>query len=141
MKDYKEYNITKKMISLIKENKITPNVEGLDETYNSNKPKTILQEHKELVNRLNNDLKKNLILEENETKLSTLMLDKNNTPKQISGGNTGEGDVVIDPCAGSGSTLLAAAQCRRKAYGFEIKKDFYKDAQTKVLRDIQQTLF
>lgn len=54
---------------------------------------------------------------------------------------TDDGDVVIDPCAGSGSTLLAAAQCRRKAYGFEIKKDFYKDAQTKVLRDIQQTLF
>ena len=54
---------------------------------------------------------------------------------------TDEGDVVIDPCAGSGSTLLAAAQCRRKAYGFEIKKDFCKQANEKVLRDIQQTLF
>lgn len=54
---------------------------------------------------------------------------------------TDEGDVVIDPCAGSGSTLLAAAQCRRKAYGFEIKKDFFKQANEKVLRDIQQTLF
>lgn len=41
---------------------------------------------------------------------------------------TDEGDVVIDPCAGSGSTLLAAINCNRKAYGFEIKKDFYKDA-------------
>jgi site-specific DNA-methyltransferase (adenine-specific) len=54
---------------------------------------------------------------------------------------TDRGDVVIDPCAGSGSTLLAAAQCGRKAYGFEIKKDFYKLATEKVLTNIQQTLF
>ena len=54
---------------------------------------------------------------------------------------TDPGDVVIDPCAGSGSTLLAAAQCGRKAYGFEIKKDFYKDAKEKVLSNIQKTLF
>lgn len=39
---------------------------------------------------------------------------------------TDAGDVVIDPVAGSASTLLAAAQLGRKAYGFEIKKDFYK---------------
>lgn len=37
-------------------------------------------------------------------------------------------DVVIDPCAGSGSTLLAAANMNRMAYGFEIKKDFYAAA-------------
>lgn len=41
---------------------------------------------------------------------------------------TDEGDVVIDPVAGSGSTLLAAMNCGRKAYGFEIKKDFYREA-------------
>lgn len=41
---------------------------------------------------------------------------------------TDEGDVVIDPCAGSGSSLLAAMNCKRGAYGFEIKKNFYKDA-------------
>lgn len=39
-----------------------------------------------------------------------------------------EGDVVIDPCAGSGTTLIAAIELNRKAYGFEIKKPFYKDA-------------
>jgi site-specific DNA-methyltransferase (adenine-specific) len=54
---------------------------------------------------------------------------------------TDKGDVVIDPCAGSGTTLLAAVQCDRKAYGFEIKKDFYKDAVEKVLSKIQKRLF
>lgn len=42
---------------------------------------------------------------------------------------TDEGDVVIDPVAGSGSTLIAAIKQKRKAYGFEIKKDFYKQAK------------
>ena len=53
---------------------------------------------------------------------------------------TDPGDVVIDPCAGSGSTLLAAAQTGRRAYGFEIKKNFYKEAKTKVLSSIQKRL-
>lgn len=39
---------------------------------------------------------------------------------------TDPGDVVIDPVAGSGSTLIAAEQLHRKAYGFEIKKDMCK---------------
>ena len=54
---------------------------------------------------------------------------------------TDKGDVVIDPCAGSGSTLLAAAQCDRRSYGFEIKKNFYKDSTEKVLINIQRKLF
>jgi site-specific DNA-methyltransferase (adenine-specific) len=42
---------------------------------------------------------------------------------------TDEGDIVIDPCAGSGSTLVAAIRSNRTTYGFEIKKDFYKAAK------------
>ncbi len=42
---------------------------------------------------------------------------------------TDPGDVVIDPVAGSGSTLIAAQNLGRKAYGFEIKKEFYAKAK------------
>lgn len=42
---------------------------------------------------------------------------------------TDEGDVVIDPVAGSGSTLMAARELKRPSYGFEIEKDFYAKAQ------------
>jgi site-specific DNA-methyltransferase (adenine-specific) len=53
---------------------------------------------------------------------------------------TDPGDVVIDPVAGSGSTLIAAEELKRKAFGFEIKKDFYTQAkewieQKRTIRD------
>jgi site-specific DNA-methyltransferase (adenine-specific) len=54
---------------------------------------------------------------------------------------TDTNDVVIDPCAGSGSTLRAAQNCGRRAYGFEIKKDFCKEAREKMLRVTEQKLF
>lgn len=54
---------------------------------------------------------------------------------------TDKGDVVIDPVAGSASTLLAAAQIDRRGYGFEIKKGFYNEAKKKVLKDIQRQIF
>lgn len=41
---------------------------------------------------------------------------------------TDPGDVVIDPCAGSGSTLQAAWELGRAAYGFEVDRKFYNRA-------------
>lgn len=40
-----------------------------------------------------------------------------------------EGDIIIDPCAGSGSTLIACSNKKRKGFGFEIKKEFYNQAK------------
>lgn len=41
---------------------------------------------------------------------------------------TDEGDVVIDPLSGSGSTLVAGLELNRKVYGFEINNKFYKES-------------
>ncbi len=46
---------------------------------------------------------------------------------------TDEGDVVIDPCCGSGSTLRAATELGRSAYGFEIDRIFYEKAKNEML--------
>ena len=53
---------------------------------------------------------------------------------------TDEGDVVIDPCCGSASTLRACAELNRSCYGFEIKKNFCKDAKDKMLNDIDRQI-
>lgn len=54
---------------------------------------------------------------------------------------TDEGDTVIDPVAGSGSTLRACMELNRNCYGFEIDKDFYKLAKEQMLNVQQLTLF
>ena len=51
---------------------------------------------------------------------------------------TDEGDVVIDPCAGSGSTLVAAQELKRKGFGFEIKKNFHKLAENWINEEHQK---
>lgn len=50
---------------------------------------------------------------------------------------TDVGDVVIDPVAGSGTTLLAAELLGRRSYGFEIKKEFVEDFKNKLAKDVQ----
>jgi site-specific DNA-methyltransferase (adenine-specific) len=47
---------------------------------------------------------------------------------------TDAGDVVIDPCAGSGVALLAAEQLGRQGYGFEIKKEYVVGFETEIKR-------
>ena len=39
---------------------------------------------------------------------------------------TNEGDTVLDSCAGSGTTLLAAKQTNRNYIGFELSEEYYK---------------
>ena len=53
---------------------------------------------------------------------------------------TDEGDLVIDPCCGSGSTLRACRDLKRKAVGFEIDKKFYELAKTEMLKEETQEL-
>lgn len=53
---------------------------------------------------------------------------------------TDPGDVIIDPCAGSASTLRAAAELNRNSYGFEIKKDMCHKAKKEMLSTIPMTL-
>lgn len=45
---------------------------------------------------------------------------------------TDENDVVIDPVAGSASTLQAAWELNREAYGFEACKEFYEKAKAEM---------
>lgn len=46
---------------------------------------------------------------------------------------TDPGDVVIDPCCGSGTTLRAAYELGRSAYGFEIDRNFYQRAKDEMM--------
>ncbi len=50
-------------------------------------------------------------------------------------------DVVIDCCAGSGTTLLASANLGRRAYGFELKREFVKGFYEKLYPLIQEDMF
>ena len=46
---------------------------------------------------------------------------------------TDPGDVVIDPCFGSGSTARAAREMGRHFYGFEINKEYYQRAKNEMI--------
>lgn len=53
---------------------------------------------------------------------------------------TDPGDVVIDPVAGSASTLRACAEMGRNAFGFEVSKEFFNRAKADMLSNIQTTI-
>jgi site-specific DNA-methyltransferase (adenine-specific) len=52
-----------------------------------------------------------------------------------------EGEVVIDPVCGSGSTLLAAQKMSRKSYGFEVDRNFFNAAKDRVLSSFEPDMF
>lgn len=60
--------------------------------------------------------------EKNHKLLSELILD-----------NTNEGDVVFDPCAGSGSHLLVAKQLKRKYLGCELDTAYFDTARKRLV--------
>lgn len=52
--------------------------------------------------------------------------------------NSKEKDLVLDACAGSGSTLLMAHKLNRKFIGFELNKDYYKLAKERLDNEMAQ---
>lgn len=51
---------------------------------------------------------------------------------------TDPGEVVIDPCAGSASMIVAAIRTGRSGYGFEIKKDFFRLSAKRIQNELAQ---
>jgi len=50
-------------------------------------------------------------------------------------------DVVIDCCAGSGTTLLAAKNLERKSYGFELKREYVQKFYSEILPCYKPDMF
>ena len=99
--------------------------------------KTLLKATKELLEKQENScyvLSKNTVFkypcgrsklhptEKNHDLLKELILD-----------NSNEGDIVFDPCSGSGSHLLVAKENNRNYLGVELNKEYFKIACNNVL--------
>jgi DNA modification methylase len=48
------------------------------------------------------------------------------------------GGVVIDPFAGSGTTVVVARRLGRRAGGFELHEDFVREARRRITKNIAQ---
>lgn len=53
--------------------------------------------------------------------------------EQLIDATTRDGDLILDPFAGCGSTLLAAKIKGRRYIGIEIKEDYYKTAEERLV--------
>lgn len=52
--------------------------------------------------------------------------------KELITDNSNEGDIVFDPCCGSGSHLLVAKQCNRKYLGIELDDTWFETAKSRI---------
>jgi DNA modification methylase len=52
--------------------------------------------------------------------------------KELITDNSNEGDIVFDPCCGSGSHLLVAKQCGRKYLGIELDDIWFETAKNRI---------
>jgi DNA modification methylase len=46
--------------------------------------------------------------------------------------NTNEGDIVLDPCLGSGTTAIACKQLNRNCIGIELDENYYNIAKERI---------
>lgn len=46
--------------------------------------------------------------------------------------NTNKGDLVFDPCIGSGTTAIVCMEMKRNYLGFELKEEYFKAAQKRI---------
>ena len=52
--------------------------------------------------------------------------------KELITDNSNDGDIVFDPCCGSGSHLLVAKQCGRKYLGIELDDTWFETAKSRI---------
>lgn len=51
------------------------------------------------------------------------------------------GDIILDPFSGSGTTGVVAQELRRKAVLIELNKDYVKQSEDRLSKDVQETLW
>ena len=53
--------------------------------------------------------------------------------------SSNQSDMILDPFCGSGTTLIAALETRRKSIGIEISEEYFEVAKKRLERELEQT--
>ena len=70
-------------------------------------------------------------INKNNEELTKVLKDKDNLKQLIEQGSF-QGEVVLDPFAGSGSTIVAAFESNRQGLGFEMDKKYFVDGLERI---------